>query len=69
MDCLHFQVSDEEAKVTSSAQAVDSTMWPVDKGLFSRDHIRKCQDGMQPLFLAGFLLVSLGGFLLPTCEP
>lgn len=53
-------------QVSPSAQAVGSTMCPVDKGLLPSDHIRKCQDEMQPLFLAGFLATSLGGFLLPT---
>lgn len=56
-------------QVSSSAQAVDSTMWPEDKSLLFRDHLRKYQDRMQPLFLVGFLAVNLGGFLLPTCEP
>lgn len=55
-------------QVPPSAQAVSSTTWPGDKGLLPGDHIRKCQDWMQPLFLAEFL-VSLGGVLLPTCEP
>lgn len=45
--------------MSPSAQAVGSTMCPVDKGLLPRDNLRKCQDGMQPLFLAGFLLSAL----------
>lgn len=58
MDCLYFKLAMKK-QVSSGGQAVASTVWPVDRGLLAGNHRWKCHDGVQPLFLAGFLSSAL----------
>lgn len=75
LGCLCFQISSEEASAFWWA-GCGQQCGPGTKACSPGDCLRKCQAGMQPLFLAGLLVneytlfvVSLHGFLLrPTCE-